>query len=85
MDKLPRVSGPGASGGQVYISQRVDEVLRGAEDEAQQLKDEYVSVEHLLLALADSRTARWPRRCRAAGVTRDKLLAAPRRCAAASG
>ncbi|HZJ72085.1 MAG TPA: Clp protease N-terminal domain-containing protein, partial [Planctomycetota bacterium] len=38
LDKLPRVSGPGASSGQVYISPRVDEVLREAETEAQRMK-----------------------------------------------
>ena len=51
--RLPRVSGPGAASGQVYITPRVDEVFRAAEALARQMKDEYVSVEHLLLALAD--------------------------------
>src|SRR2546425_7623163 len=51
--RMPRVSGPGAPAGQVYVAPRLNEVLNGAEAEAQRLKDEYVSVEHLLLALAD--------------------------------
>ena len=46
---LPKVSGPGA--GQVYPARSLAKVLQAAEKEAQQLKDEYVSVEHLLLAL----------------------------------
>src|SRR5688572_12299421 len=48
LGRLPRVSGPGAAAAQVYIAPRVEEVLRGAEAEAQRLKDEYVSVEHVL-------------------------------------
>jgi ATP-dependent Clp protease ATP-binding subunit ClpB len=50
--KIPRVDGPGA--GQVYASRELSQVLAKAEDEATQLKDEYISVEHLLLALVDS-------------------------------
>src|SRR5262245_44019158 len=53
IERLPRVSGPGAPAGQVYISPRLNEVLSGAEAEAQRMKDDYVSIEHLLLALAD--------------------------------
>ncbi|HVQ77478.1 MAG TPA: ATP-dependent chaperone ClpB [Candidatus Binatia bacterium] len=74
--KLPRVSGPGAAGGQVYISPRVDEALRTAEAEAQRMKDEYVSVEHVLLALAAIKDGPVADALRAAGLTRDKLLEA---------
>src|SRR5689334_10852348 len=74
--RLPRVSGPGATGGQVYIAPRVDEVLRAAENEAQRMKDEYVSVEHLLLALAALDEGAVAEAFRAAGLTRDKLLEA---------
>ncbi len=45
--KLPKVSG----GGQVYISADLNKVLISAEDEAKAMGDEYVSVEHLFLAL----------------------------------
>ncbi len=45
------MSGPGVSPGQVNVTQRLARLLDGAEQEAQRLKDEYVSVEHLLLAL----------------------------------
>ncbi|MSQ23531.1 MAG: ATP-dependent chaperone ClpB [Chloroflexi bacterium] len=44
---------PKVYGGQLYISQRLREALSRAEAEAQGLKDEYVSTEHLLLAIAD--------------------------------
>jgi ATP-dependent Clp protease ATP-binding subunit ClpB len=74
--RLPRVSGPGAGPGQVYVSPRVNEVLNAAEAEAQRMKDEYVSVEHLLLALADLRDGAVSEAFRAAGLTRERLLEA---------
>jgi ATP-dependent Clp protease ATP-binding subunit ClpB len=76
VERLPRVSGPGAPAGQVYIAPRVNEVLTGAEAEAQRMKDEYVSVEHLLLALADLKDGAVSEAFRAAGLTREKLLEA---------
>jgi ATP-dependent Clp protease ATP-binding subunit ClpB len=50
---LPRVSGGGAQAGQVYVSPRVNEIFNSAEAEARRMKDEFVSVEHVLLALAE--------------------------------
>jgi len=76
VEKLPRVSGPGASPGQVYISPRVNDVLTAAEALAQQMKDEYVGVEHLLLALAEVKDGAVADALRAAGLTREKLLEA---------
>jgi ATP-dependent Clp protease ATP-binding subunit ClpB len=76
LDRLPRVSGPGAPAGQVYIAPRVNEILTGAETEAQRMKDEYVSVEHLLLALADLKDGTVAEVFRSAGLTREKLLEA---------
>ena len=46
-----RVSGSGREGGKVYVSQDVDRALQGAGQEAQAMKDEYISVEHILLGL----------------------------------
>jgi ATP-dependent Clp protease ATP-binding subunit ClpB len=76
LSRMPRVSGPGAPAGQVYVGPRLDEVLRAAETEAQRMKDEYVSVEHLLLALAEVKDGAVADAFRAAGLTRDKLLEA---------
>jgi ATP-dependent Clp protease ATP-binding subunit ClpB len=50
--RLPQVSGSGA--GQVTITPRFDEVFNVAEQEAERLKDEYISTEHLLLAIVDA-------------------------------
>ncbi|MET9126517.1 ATP-dependent chaperone ClpB [Streptomyces sp. NPDC004528] len=75
--RRPKVTGPGATPGQVYVTQRLARVLDAAEQEAKRLKDEYVSVEHLLLALADegSQTAAG-RLLKKFGVTEDAFLAA---------
>jgi len=50
LDKKARISGPGSEPGKVYITQRLNKLLVAAQDEAKKLKDEYVSVEHILLA-----------------------------------
>jgi ATP-dependent Clp protease ATP-binding subunit ClpB len=53
LESLPSVQGPGA--GQMYLSQRLRQLLDAADEDARKLKDEFVSVEHFLLALtADS-------------------------------
>ncbi|MCE5201640.1 MAG: ATP-dependent chaperone ClpB [Synergistaceae bacterium] len=49
--KRPRISGAGQEAGKIYVSQRLSHIMVKAEDEADKLKDEYISVEHLLLAL----------------------------------
>ncbi|MCG3197935.1 MAG: Chaperone protein ClpB [bacterium] len=53
LGKRPRMSGPGVEPGKVYVTQRLNRLLLAAEKEAQRLRDEYVSVEHLMLALLD--------------------------------
>lgn len=53
LERKPRVSGPGAEPGKVMVTQRLSKVLVKAKDEAARLKDEYVSVEHLLFAMID--------------------------------
>jgi ATP-dependent Clp protease ATP-binding subunit ClpB len=73
MEKLPRAYG---EGGQVYASGPFNEVMDRAWKEAGQLKDEYLSVEHLLLAMAESRATAVGRLLAEMGVTRDRLYAA---------
>ena len=51
LNKRPSVSGPGIEPGKVFLTQPLNEVLVAAEAQAKQLKDEYVSVEHLVLAM----------------------------------
>jgi ATP-dependent Clp protease ATP-binding subunit ClpB len=73
----PRVSGPGAAPGQVYVTQRLSRLLEAAEREAKRLKDEYVSVEHLMIALLDEGPQTTAGRLlREQGLTRDGFLQA---------
>ena len=51
VEALPHVTGPGREAGKIYISNEVDQVLNQAEKTADNMKDEYVSVEHIFLAL----------------------------------
>src|ERR1700733_13155097 len=51
LERRPRVSGPGAAGGQLGVTRALGQLLDAAEQEAERLKDEYVSVEHLVLAM----------------------------------
>src|SRR5438067_13363055 len=53
LERLPRVSGPSGAPDQFYLSGRLNRLLTQAEDEAKRLKDEYLSIEHLLLAMSD--------------------------------
>jgi ATP-dependent Clp protease ATP-binding subunit ClpB len=70
LDRLPRVAGPGAAPGELYVSQRLSRLIVAADEPRKRMKDDYVSVEHLVLAMieekGDSPTARI---LREAGVT----------------
>ncbi|MEK6603943.1 MAG: AAA family ATPase, partial [Nitrospirota bacterium] len=73
LKKIPQVSGSGV--GQVGISPRLSDVFSAAEQEAERFKDEYLSTEHLLLAIADAGGAAagvFKRQ----GVTKDRLYSA---------
>jgi ATP-dependent Clp protease ATP-binding subunit ClpB len=77
LGRRPRVSGPGADPGKVLITQRLSRLLDTADREARRLKDEYVSVEHLVVALLDEgpQTAAG-RVLRESGLTRERFLEA---------
>ena len=61
LDRLPKVSGPTGGPDQIFVTQKLNRLISTAEDEAKKLKDEYVSVEHVLLAAVDSRDLDVPR------------------------
>jgi ATP-dependent Clp protease ATP-binding subunit ClpB len=71
LDKLPKVTGGGT---QVGISSRLRQVLVRAHDEIQQFRDDYVSTEHLLLALLQSAGGATSRILQGAAVSRDRVL-----------
>ncbi len=77
LDRRPSVSGPGAEAGKIYVTQRFNRLMIKAEEEARHLKDEFISVEHLLLALAEEgdKTASG-RIFREFNINRDRILQA---------
>jgi len=75
LSKRPAVTGPGAEAGKAYVTQRFNRLLVQAGDEAKRLKDEYISVEHFLLALADEGDGTAAGRIlREYGVSRNSIL-----------
>jgi ATP-dependent Clp protease ATP-binding subunit ClpB len=75
LEKIPKVTSSSGAAENQYASGRFNKLIATAEDEAKQLKDEYVSVEHLLLALTADRGPAG-NLLREFGVTRDRLLSA---------
>jgi len=71
--KIPSISGSGYDAGQTYITQRLNRVLARAEQEAGKLKDEYVSIEHVIIAMLDDPGAT-AKILREAGITLDKVM-----------
>lgn len=69
LNKKPKVSG-----GQVYMSNDLNQVLLHGEDEMKAMKDEYVSVEHLFLAMIEHPNKAVKELFRAYGITRDRFL-----------
>mgnify|MGYP001112949603 FL=1 len=57
VEKLPAVSGPGRSADQLYLSNGMQQLLAAAEGTAKSMRDDYVSVEHLFLAMLDKADA----------------------------
>ena len=76
VEKLPKVSGGGREADKVYVAQDVDRALKAAESAAQSMKDEYISVEHILLGLLDSANSRLKELFRTYQVNREAVMQA---------
>ena len=77
LERRPRVSGPGMEAGKIYVTQRLQKLFIQAEEEAKHLRDDYVSVEHLMLALISEGSGSLAGRLlQKFQVTRDSFLAA---------
>jgi len=75
LDRIPKVTGS-VDTSKVYVTQAVNDVLTRAEKEAKDLKDEYVSVEHLFLALIDlGRPDAMKKLFKSFGIERSKVMA----------
>jgi ATP-dependent Clp protease ATP-binding subunit ClpB len=75
IDKLPKVSGQGTRPDQVYVTTRLNQLFSAAEKQAKRLKDEYISIEHLLLAAAEDQGPSG-KILREFGATGDRLMKA---------
>jgi len=75
LNRIPQVTGHAAGPEQIYVTQRLSRLLTRAEDEARDLKDDYVSVEHLLLAIVEE-GGKSGEMLKQQGLTRDKLFEA---------
>ncbi|HPC04607.1 MAG TPA: ATP-dependent chaperone ClpB [Syntrophales bacterium] len=69
---FPRVSGGGAS--QRYVTPRLNSLMDRAFEEASRLRDEYVSVEHVLLAASEDKEGQAGRILQKAGATKDRIF-----------
>ncbi|WP_110114557.1 ATP-dependent chaperone ClpB [Bacillus sp. CGMCC 1.16541] len=74
MAKKPIVTGSGAEAGKVYITNKLQQLLLKAEEEARQLHDEYVSVEHVLVSVVDEKSTNVGQLFARYNITRNKLL-----------
>ncbi len=72
--RIPRVTGPGREANKVYISQSVDAAMVEAENQAAAMKDEFVSVEHIMLALIDKPNSALKRLFADFKITREDFL-----------
>ena len=73
IQKIPAVSGPGREPGKIYISPLTDKILTGAERLADSAKDEYVSVEHIMMSIFDHATEELKSIFRALGITKSAI------------
>ena len=74
--KVPQVQGAGAGPGQIHLTSRLSQVLTRAEQEMRGLRDEYLSVEHVLLSLAQERDGAAGRLLAANGVSAEAIYKA---------
>ena len=73
LEKMPKVSVSGSPSDQIYLTGRLQKVLANAEAEAKKLRDDFISVEHVLLAAIED-TGATGRILKNLGVTRDRMM-----------
>ena len=76
IDRMPGVTGPGREPGKIYVSGDVDRALADAEQQADRMKDEYVSVEHVFLSLLENPNQGLRELFRQFGIDKNKFLTA---------
>ncbi|MBE5812435.1 MAG: ATP-dependent chaperone ClpB [Clostridiales bacterium] len=76
IEKMPGVTGSGREADKVYISNDVDKALSAAEKQATKMKDEYISVEHIMLGILEKPNSKMKELFSKHGITTDKFLSA---------
>lgn len=76
ISKFPKVSGSGYDPGRIYVSSELDAALSEAEKEAEKMKDEYISVEHIFLGLIDRPSGAVGRILNSNGINKSAVLTA---------
>ncbi|HQM97342.1 MAG TPA: ATP-dependent chaperone ClpB, partial [Clostridia bacterium] len=76
VSSLPKVTGSGREPDKVYVSKDTDQTLNEAEKQAKVMKDEYVSVEHIFLAIIETANLKIKELLRETGITKDSFLRA---------
>lgn len=76
ISKFPKVSGSGYDPGRIYVSSELDAALSEAEKEAEKMKDEYISVEHIFLGLIDRPSISVGRILNSNGISKSAVLTA---------
>lgn len=74
IQRMPKISGSGREPGKVYVSREVDRTLTQADKVADQMKDEFLSVEHLFLALIDTADPTLKKLFQTYSITKEKAL-----------
>lgn len=74
ISQMPKVSGSGRQGGSVYISNEADRIMINAEQQAKNMKDEYVSVEHIFLAIIENPTSKLKEIFKVFSIDKNKFL-----------
>ncbi len=72
--EMPKVTGSGREANTVYISQDVDKCLNKSEETAKNMRDDFVSVEHIMLALFDTANNRIKKFFKTFDISKDKFL-----------
>lgn len=73
---MPAVTGPGREPDKIYVAPDVDKVLTAAEKLAEQMKDDYISVEHIMLSLLQSPNPTTKKLFDRYAITKDSFLSA---------
>ena len=76
IDKMPKMTGGAIQSDSIYVSQDVNKVLADAETTAKKMKDEYVSVEHIMLAIFDNANSNIKNLLKKYGINKNEFLKA---------